>query len=326
MKDNSSMLNSDSLQSSVLKASKIGTQAAVYEDGIEFRELLVLLWAEKWLIMGVTFFAAIISLVFSMLMTDIYRAESTLAPAELEKSAGTLASQLGGAASLLGVNLGAEVGDEVSIAIAILRSRKFVKRFIEEHELLIPLFAEKWNSRQRISEIDSDVYSESSEDWIRKEGKPSDQEAFAQFSNIVNIAGPARESGLVTIAIDWHNPKQASDWVNLMVTDINRDIKNRDVAEASSAIQYLQAQLQSTSLVEMQRALYQLIESQTRITMLADVREEYVFRIIDPAVIPELKVAPNIALNCVVGTLFGGFLSLIFVFIRKQFKALKKEG
>tara|TARA_R110001592_G_scaffold361084_1_gene670891 strand:+ start:513 stop:1475 length:963 start_codon:yes stop_codon:yes gene_type:complete len=320
------MLNSDSLQSSVLKASKIGTQAAVYEDGIEFRELLVLLWAEKWLIMGVTFFAAIISLVFSMLMTDIYRAESTLAPAELEKSAGTLASQLGGAASLLGVNLGAEVGDEVSIAIAILRSRKFVKRFIEEHELLIPLFAEKWNSRQRISEIDSDVYSESSEDWIRKEGKPSDQEAFAQFSNIVNIAGPARESGLVTIAIDWHNPKQASDWVNLMVTDINRDIKNRDVAEASSAIQYLQAQLQSTSLVEMQRALYQLIESQTRITMLADVREEYVFRIIDPAVIPELKVAPNIALNCVVGTLFGGFLSLIFVFIRKQFKALKKEG
>ena len=60
--------------------------------------------------------------------------------------------------------------------------------------------------------------------------------------------------------------------------------------------------------------------------MLADVREEYVFRIIDPAVIPELKVAPNIALNCVVGTLFGGFLSLIFVFIRKQFKALKKEG
>ena len=293
---------------------------------MEVRELIEFLWAEKWVVISITLVAATISLILSLVMTDIYRAESVLAPAELEQSAGTLANQLGGAASLLGVNLGAGGSDKVSIAIAILRSREFTKRFIDEHDLLVQLFAGKWDGSERINEIDPSIYNELSGEWTRKNGKPTPQEAFRQFSSIVSIAGPARDSGLVTISIDWHDPVQASAWANNIVADINRDIKNRDVAEANNAIRYLQTQLQNTSLVEMQRALYQLIESQTRITMLADVRPEYVFRVIDPAVVPEVKIAPNSKLFCFVGTLFGGFLALVFVFLRRQFKRQGRQA
>ena len=60
--------------------------------------------------------------------------------------------------------------------------------------------------------------------------------------------------------------------------------------EANSAIEYLRKQLESTQLVEMQRVFYDLIESQTRISMLADVREEYVFQVVDPAVVPDEKL------------------------------------
>ena len=42
--------------------------------------------------------------------------------------------------------------------------------------------------------------------------------------------------------------------------------------------------------------------------MLSQVREEYTFKTIDPAVIPEDKSKPKRALICVLGTLLEGYL------------------
>ena len=50
--------------------------------------------------------------------------------------------------------------------------------------------------------------------------------------------------------------------------------------------------------------------------MLAEVRPEYVFKTIDPAVIPEEKSKPSRALTCVLGTFLGGMLGMVVVLIR----------
>lgn len=50
------------------------------EDEIDLRELFGLLWAGRMLICGVTAAAAVISVVVALSMTEIYRAEATLAP------------------------------------------------------------------------------------------------------------------------------------------------------------------------------------------------------------------------------------------------------
>jgi uncharacterized protein involved in exopolysaccharide biosynthesis len=59
-----------------------------------------------------------------------------------------------------------------------------------------------------------------------------------------------------------------------------------------------------------------LIQSQTETVMLAEVRQEYVFKTIDPAVAPEEKSKPSRALICVLGTLLGGMLGVVIVLIR----------
>ena len=93
-------------------------------------------------------------------------------------------------------------------------------------------------------------------------------------------------------------------------------MKQKDLTEANSAIEYLRKQLESTQLVEMQRVFYDLIESQTRISMLADVREEYVFQVVDPAVVPDEKIAPRRSLIAVLGTMLGAMLALVVVLVR----------
>ena len=56
--------------------------------------------------------------------------------------------------------------------------------------------------------------------------------------------------------------------------------------------------------------------------MLANVRDEYVFKTIDPAIVPENKSEPKRALICVLGTLLGGLLALIYVLGRHYIRPL----
>jgi LPS O-antigen subunit length determinant protein (WzzB/FepE family) len=107
---------------------------------------------------------------------------------------------------------------------------------------------------------------------------------------------------------------QAREWVNSLVRDINREIKNADLEESNNAISYLRRQLQETQLVEMQRVFYGLIESQIRVSMLADVREEYIFQVIDPAVVPDRPFSPQRFVLTLLG-LAGGFVLGIFYVI-----------
>ena len=51
----------------------------------------------------------------------------------------------------------------------------------------------------------------------------------------------------------------------------------------------------------------------TEIMMLANVPKEYVFKTIDPAIVPENKSEPRRALIFVLGTLFGGLTAVIYV-------------
>ena len=62
--------------------------------------------------------------------------------------------------------------------------------------------------------------------------------------------------------------------------------------------------------------LYQLIEEQTKTVMFANVREQYVLKTIDPALVPELKSGPKRAFICVLGMLLGGVLAVVIVLIR----------
>ena len=97
-------------------------------------------------------------------------------------------------------------------------------------------------------------------------------------------------------------------------------MKSQAISEAGKSISYLQGQIEKTRIAEMQQIFYQLIESQTKTVMLAEVRDEYVFRGGDPAVVQEEEAKPKRVLICVLGILLGSMLGVFFVFIRHFIK------
>lgn len=297
------------------------------DDEIDLRELFGIIWQGKWWIIAITFVFAVGSVIYSLSLPNIYKSEATLAPTE-EASGGGLsqmAGQLGGLASLAGVNLGSQGADKTTIALEILKSRAFIKSFVEKYDILPELMAvEEWNRSVDLV-FDNEVYNPDTKEWVReveppKQPEPSSWEYVKVFRESVLEVSKDDTTGLVTIAVNHQSPEVAEQWVVWLIEEINNHMRERDIQEAQRSLEYLDKELQSTSLSDMQQVFYQLIEKQTQTIMLANVRPEYIFQTLDPAVVPEQKAKPSRALICIIGTFLGGFLSVGFVLVRNIFR------
>lgn len=302
--------------------------AAIADDEIDLRELFKTIWKGKWVIIATTFVFAVASVLYSLSLPNIYKADALLAPAESSSGGGLskMAGQLGGLAALAGVNLGGGDTSQADLAVQVMKSRQFVDAFINKHDLLVPLMAVKeWDLVNKKLAINEEVYNPNTGEWLREpEGlrgaKPTAQEAFKLFTEDVLIVNRDKESGLYTVSVKHYSPYIAQQWVNWLIEDINKVMRERTIAETSQNLDYLNTQLQKTAVADMQSTFYKLIEEQTKSLMLAEVQEEFVFKTVDPAVVPELKDGPKRALICVLGTLLGGMLGVAVVLVRFAFR------
>jgi uncharacterized protein involved in exopolysaccharide biosynthesis len=287
--------------------------------------LFSVIWQGKWIIIAITFVFALASVAFAISQPNIYKSEALLSPADSEQGGGglaALAGQFGGLASMAGINLGGGGGvDKTQMAIEVMKSRQFTSDFIQKHNILADLMAaEKWNMVDNTLSYDAEIYDVSQNKWIREvkapfKPEPSMQEAYKEFSKIIAV-NAAKDTGMVTVSVEHLSPSIAQQWVNWLVQDINNVMKERDVAEAIKSTEFLESKIQQTNVADIRSILYKLVEEQAKTIMFAEVRDEYVFKTIDPALIPEEKAKPKRALICVLGTMLGGMLGVMFVLIR----------
>ncbi|MBM7072094.1 LPS O-antigen length regulator [Shewanella sp. 202IG2-18] len=306
-------------------------QNFVADDEIDLKELFSAIWQGKWLITAITTVFAIGSVIFALMQPNIYKSEALLSPVTEKQGGGlsALAGQFGGLASLAGINLGGGAsGDKSQLAIQILKSREFTSNFIQKHNILPDLMAvEEWNRTDNSINYDPKLYNSTSQKWVRevklpKHPQPSMQEAYKEFSKILSV-NTAKETGMVTISIEHQSPFIAQQWVKWLIADINTEMKKRDVEEANKSIKFLESELRQTKVADIRNVLFNLVEEQTKTIMFSKVREEYVFKTIDPALVPEEKAKPKRALICVLGTMLGGMLGVGIILVRFAFN--KKE-
>lgn len=299
-------------------------QSQVIEDEINLRELFKVLWKGKWVIIVSTFVFSASSVLYALSLPNTYKADVLLASAESSNGGGLtkMAGQFGGLAALAGMNLGGGDSSQADLAVQVMRSRQFIGGFITKHDLVTKLFAAKgWDLEKNELIFDKDIYSLESGEWLRepkglRSAKPSAQEAFEKFYSEILSISHDKETGLYTVSVEYYSPYVAKQWVDWLIEDINQVMRERAISDASKNLSYLHSQLQKTSVADMQSTFYQLIEEQTKSLMLAEVQDEFVFKTVDPAVVPEVKDGPKRALLCILGTLLGGLLGVLTVFLR----------
>ncbi len=285
------------------------SQPQIDEDEINLLDYWRILMRYKWMIVLITLLSGSIAVFVAMNATEIYRAEVVLAPAgEDQNSASALSNQFGGLAALAGVNLGGG-GGQLQESIATLKSRVFTEAFINDLNLMPVLYEKIW-----------DVESKR---WLVEDEKeiPSALAAYKLIDGMRSITDD-KKTGMYVLAFEWSDPELAAQWANVTVERINKHQKEKAIIEAQNSIKYLEDQIEETSAVEMRQAIYRLIEAQTKNIMLASVRDEFVFRVIDPAVVPEERIKPKkklmVVLGLMVGFMLSIFLAFFLAFIKKQ--------
>jgi len=291
-----------------------------YDDEIDLVRLFSIVWKGKWVIIAVTLVFAIASVSIALYLPDEYKASAVVQPNE-SGGAGklsSLAGQFGGIASLAGIKLGANDSSDAVIAMEVMQSWGFAEEFISRHDLAVPLFgAIGWEPSTNTLRLDEDLYNSQKKQWIREAPKgktvqPTSWELYQVFKERVRVEQSA-ETGLVTVSVIHYSPQIAKKWVDLLLEDINHYMKNRALDETQRNIEYLEQQFKNTSYAELRAVFSELIQEEHKSKMLAQVSDEYIFKTISKAKVPEERHKPNRAVIAIVGTLLGGFLSLLFI-------------
>lgn len=214
------------------------------------------------------------------------------------------------------------------MAKQVLQSRAFLTDFIHRHNLSVPLMAtEGWDMERQEWVINIDVYNPQTGQWQQnqdsKSRKPTDWDLFEAFKSKLSVSDN-KETGMVTVSIKSQSPTVAKDWAEKLAHDINEHMREQDVQEAESRIAYLEEKLSETNIAGMQQVFYQLIESETRTVMLANAQHEYIFKTVDPAVVPQEKSEPKRALIVVIATMLGGMLGILTVFVLAYIRSGKE--
>jgi uncharacterized protein involved in exopolysaccharide biosynthesis len=264
-----------------------------YEDELDLIALWRMAWGSRYLILACSAICGLVAVYLAFTATQIFSAEAVVAEVhEGNMSAGaSLANQLGGLASLAGINV--STGGAGRDAQGILQSRNLVEVFIQREGLLSELGK---NSSKPMTL------------W----------RAVKQFREGVLKIREDKRTGLTTVAIEWRDSATAANWANKFVACANELLRTRALNDSSRNIDYLDKQIAKTNVVEVQRLMYNLIESETKTLMLANARVEYAFRVVDPAVAPEIRIRPQRAFMVIAGTMVGALIGFAVVYVRRR--------
>ena len=246
--------------------------------------------------------------VAAVLMRPVYRAQVVMMPAPSQDSAGGLsavAGQVGGLASLAG--LGGPGKSTKDQAIAVLRSRLLSDQFVSERHLLPVLFESDWDARAAR--------------WKNPDPakQPTLGRAYKKLTEEVVDVKEDLKSGIITLHVDWTDREMAADWANDLVHRTNLLMRQRATKDADESIKYLTEQLARTDGLDLRGAIVRLFDSQAKSRMVATVTEEYAFRVIDPAVTPDVKdrVRPKRTLMVIFGAVAGAIVGLLISLYRR---------
>lgn len=276
------------------------------ETWVTARDILETGRKKKYWILA-TFLAPIaVAIYLCFALERVYEAQALLAPiSENGGALGNVPSQFGGLAALAGIDLSGGGQDQRAEAVALFRSRKLSYAFVEENNLLPVLFNE--------------VYDEASSTWLVDVPRevPTLGDAHEKLHTEVISLSEDLRTGLITVSVRWKDAETAATWAEELVRRVNETLRQEAIEQAQQSIAYLEKLIDEISYVTVRQSLFELMTQQIRSMMVANAREQYAFKVIDPPQVADDDsfVSPNRPLLLVSGIIAGITLAASLAFM-----------
>ncbi len=285
-----------------------------HQEEINLKEILDIILDKKLLISSITLIAAVLSVIYSLSLPNIYSSNALIAPTSNDTSMNTKLGAFSSIAGMVGMDMPSQSGDKSAEAIERINSYDFfIDEFLPNIKFANLVAAKSWDKS-----TNTVLYNKSIFDPNIK--KPTNQEAFEIYKSILNITQDSRTS-FVVLKIEHVSPFIAQKWLELIITQINNYMRELDKTVAKNSIEFLNISALETNLSGTKEAIFNLMENQIQVLTLAEATNDYVFKRISSPIAPERKSKPSRASICISGTIFGFifsiFLSLFLHYFRR---------
>ena len=287
---------------------------------INITELIKNIFLNKTIVLSFIIFFVAIAFCISFFIKDKYTSAALIKLSDLgdSSSLSSLSSQYGGLASLAGLSLPSSGENQEEYVIEFIKSKHFLKHLLDFEDVKINLFAIKsFDKKKKSVEYDPSIYDSKSKKWVRnvrnmQSIEPSYIEVHKLYLDAINVYKD-RQSNFIQIEYTNISPYFAKSFIDLIISELNVILRQRDLDESTKAVNYLaQEQLKAKTLA-INEAITNLMEEQFKTQMLSNLREDYKVEYIDPAFIPEEPSSPNRPLLIVLGALLGFFVSIMYI-------------
>lgn len=308
------------------------------DDEINLLDYWRVIWKRRkmivWIVLAVVFLTA----GYSLTLTNIYQAKAIITPVTGKDTGGgglsALASQFGGVAGMAGLALpGSASSAEI---VGLLKSNILREKMIQQYNLMPILFHEQWDKERQawkkgggfslnpltyVSMLTSLLAPAPPASTRKKEpGAPDTWDALRLLDGIVKVNQDIK-ANTITVSVEYHDPDMAAKLVEYFLNALINHMSSETKRVAQTNRKYLEEQLGTTADPFIKQKTYNLIAQQIETSMMAEVKENFAFKVIDPPLAPDKKIKPNraqmVMLSFVVALFLGIFVAFFMEYLEK---------
>ena len=261
------------------------------------------------------YFVSIGTILFSIYaysLPDQFKSSAVL-KVNSDSSSSQSIQQYQGIASIIGIDVSSSSGVSKSdLALEILSSKSFIK-----HLLSLDDFSKQIvNARGFDNETSKILYKNSSVigyDFLEV------HEVY--FNEMLDVSIDKRN--FIKVSITHVSPIFSKSFLEFMITELNNLVKNQDMEEASSSLNYPKLLLPNTKDIELKNSIAELMKSNLKIMTLTNIKDDYILEYVDHPFLPQEKDSPHRILIIIIGFLVSFFSAVTLLII---FSSIKEKG
>ena len=302
------------------------------DDEINLLDYWHAIWNKWWIIAGLALVTVTITGVVSLSMPNIYQARAVIMPVTSRDSAVGIAAF----AQQFGVLPGISPPGSASVSeiVSRLKSNILRERIIRQYNLLPVLSSENGNSRGETG-ISLNILDHAASlakaiiPAFRQREQQKDEtmsetwEALRLLEGIIKINHDIRMN-TVTLSADFRDPHTAAKLVEYFLVALTNYMSSEAKRVAATNQKHLEKQLGSTTDPFIKQKTYNMIAQQIEMGMLAEVKENFAFKVIDPPLAPDKKIRPK-RVQLVILSFFAALFVGIGVALLLEYRRKRQE-
>jgi uncharacterized protein involved in exopolysaccharide biosynthesis len=272
-------------------------------------------------------------------MTNIYQAKAVITPITSKDSGagvGTLSALALQFGALPGIVLPG--GSSAAEIVNLLKSNILREKVMERYQLLPVLFYEEWDAEKKdwkrgislnplvyLGKLVKAISPGEPQGVAKKDtGVPDVWDGLRTLDSIVKVNQNIKEN-IIIITVDYYDPEMAAKMVEYFLTTLTDHMSSEARRVATINQKYLEEQLGKTADPLIKQKIYNLIAQQLETSMMAEVKENFAFKVIDPPRVPDKKIKPKRIQMALLSFVVSIFMGVFLAFLMEYYEKAKRK-